>query len=300
MITHSKDSTVTYIENKYPDLFLLRLNIDQIASYQINISDRGCTITTNQWNTNLEDAHAVYYRKIAYPDLSTYDKGLRPLMAKELLALTEGLVETFGKRCLTRPSILKRAENKIVQLQIAKKIGFRLPLSSITNNDRSAQAFVTSQTSIVKPLATGKLSTLGQEYILQTNLVPPSELPVNLSHCPSYFQAYIPKDYELRVTIVDKQVFAVKIEAGNDVDWRKSYSSNIYEVIDLPESITSQCFEFMKALKINFGAFDFIVLNGEYYFLEVNPNGQWLWLEEALNIKISNAIVHYLEGGDCE
>ncbi|WP_458411474.1 hypothetical protein ACNQFZ_11425 [Schinkia sp. CFF1] len=294
LITHSQDSTVSYIEKNNPTLFLFRLNVDQIDSYHINISHKGSSIRTNQWEISLEDVHGVYYRKTVYPDLSKYDLEIRSLVAKELFSLVEGLAETYGKRCLSRPSVLKRAENKIVQLQLARDLGFRLPLSLVTNHDQSAQAFVAPQSSIVKPLATGKLVTTKGNFIIQTNIIPPNHPPVQLSHCPSYFQAFVPKDYELRITIIDRQVFAVRIDAGNDIDWRKSYNSNTYQIVDIPEEITSKCISMMEALQLHFGAFDFIVSDGDYYFLEVNPNGQWLWLEQELNLHISNAIIQYL------
>ncbi|OUS77251.1 hypothetical protein B1748_08895 [Paenibacillus sp. MY03] len=294
IITHSQDSTVSYIEKTYPRLYSFRLNTDKIDSYQISISGTGSTIRSSQWEISLENVHAIYYRKIVYPDLSDYDKEVRPLIAKELFGLIEGLAETFGDRCLSRPSLLKRAESKIVQLQLAKKLGFQLPLSLVTNHDQSAQAFVAPQPSIVKPLATGKLTTSIGDFIIQTNIIPSDEPPAHLSHCPSYFQAYVSKDYELRVTIIDTQVFAVRIDAGNEIDWRKSYESNTYLIVDIPEDITQKCFAMMKALQLHFGAFDFIVSGGEYIFLEINPNGQWLWLEQELNLHISNAIVQYL------
>lgn len=51
----------------------------------------------------------------------------------------------------------------------------------------------------------------------------------------------------------------------------------------------------MDAFNLMFGAFDFIVTpRNEWVFLEVNPNGQWLWLERSLNLNISQKIVEYL------
>lgn len=297
VISHSKDSTVSYLEKSYPDLPLFRLNADQIDTYQINITDNNSIIRTCHWELSLEKVSGVYYRKISYPDLSEYDSELRPLMVKEIMGLLEGIAETYGIRCLSRPSFLKRAENKVVQLKLARDLGFLLPPSLITNHDYSAQAFVISKPSIVKPVASGKLITPVGDFIIQTNIIPPNHPPVQLSHCPSYFQTYVKKDYELRITIVDSQVFAVRIDAGDDIDWRKSYKDNTYYSVDVPEEIKRKCFSMMKAFNLHFGAFDFIVSNGDYYFLEVNPNGQWLWLEEELHLGISNAIIQFLRQG---
>ncbi len=52
----------------------------------------------------------------------------------------------------------------------------------------------------------------------------------------------------------------------------------------------------MKKLGLVFGCFDFIVTpDNEYYFLEVNEQGQFLWIEEVNpDIKILDAFVNLL------
>ncbi|MNJ78669.1 hypothetical protein D3C77_764810 [compost metagenome] len=54
----------------------------------------------------------------------------------------------------------------------------------------------------------------------------------------------------------------------------------------------------MKSLQIDFGAFDFIKSGDDFYFLEVNPNGQWLWLEVNLGISNSSSIIQLLKKGE--
>ena len=48
---------------------------------------------------------------------------------------------------------------------------------------------------------------------------------------------------------------------------------------------------------MKFGVFDFVVKDNEYYFLEINANGQWAWLEKELNIDISSSLFNYLSEG---
>ncbi|MNT18172.1 hypothetical protein D3C72_1533580 [compost metagenome] len=116
---------------------------------------------------------------------------------------------------------------------------------------------------------------------------------------PSYFQEYSSKSGgEYRVTIVDREFVAVRIDSDHPVDWRKNNAFNRYELVDFPHSIIQKCYNLMDRLGISFGAFDFIYNGIEYFFLEVNPNGQWLWLEQELKMPISELIVHYLERED--
>lgn len=115
---------------------------------------------------------------------------------------------------------------------------------------------------------------------------------------PSYFQKYIGKEGgEYRITIIGREVFSVRIDSSNPIDWRKSDSINQYNKVEIPQHILTSCFNLMEELSIPFGAFDFIQSGSEFYFLEVNPNGQWLWLEEQLGLPISRSIVDYLQKG---
>ncbi|HHJ5466159.1 TPA: hypothetical protein ACQPPL_004417, partial [Enterobacter hormaechei] len=81
----------------------------------------------------------------------------------------------------------------------------------------------------------------------------------------------------------------------NKIDWRKNNNKIQYELIDIPNKIRKQCFNLMKKLDISFGCFDFIVMQDKWYFLEVNANGQWVWLEVELGLDISSKILRHLQ-----
>lgn len=122
----------------------------------------------------------------------------------------------------------------------------------------------------------------------------------------SYVQEYIPKAFELRVTVVANNIFACKIESQHladdegKIDWRQGYEHGLrYEPYELPDDIAQKCITFLERMRLNFGAFDFIVTpSGEYVFLECNPNGQWLWIEMETGLKISEAIADALATGE--
>ena len=135
-------------------------------------------------------------------------------------------------------------------------------------------------------LQSGELDTIPEEAFLQT---------------VSFVQEYVPKDFELRVTVVDETVFATKInsqdlpEDKGKIDWRQGYDSGLdLEEYRLPESICKQCSTLVHAMGLNFGCIDLIAKpDGELVFLECNPNGQWLWVELATGQKISEAIADF-------
>ena len=115
-------------------------------------------------------------------------------------------------------------------------------------------------------------------------------------------QDYVDKAFELRVTVVDGEAFACKIDSQamdedkGKTDWRQGLDHGIrHEVFPLPDRVTAFCNKFLKRMHLNFGSFDFIVTpSGEYVFLECNPNGQWLWVEIETGMNISQAIAECL------
>jgi len=98
------------------------------------------------------------------------------------------------------------------------------------------------------------------------------------------------------------KVFACKIDSQilgenkGKIDWRQGYDYGLkHEVYDLPWEIEEQCCSYLEQLGLNFGCFDIIVTpQNEYVFLECNPNGQWLWIEQKTGLKISESIAKCL------
>lgn len=293
IITSSFDKTVDYIIKKFDQDNFIRLNVDELHSTLISINKKNdFKVTLQSELFNIEDlfneVHSIYYRKLFLPKLNDYGEQYHIYMQKEIYSFITGIVDSFEGKVLTTPSILRKVENKIFQLSIATKLNFLLPNSLISNNEKEANKF-NDHDIIGKPLATGKLTLT---TATGSNIIKHKIKDINLS--PTYFQSYIPKDYELRVTVVGDKFYCVKIIAENKIDWRQDSDKNKYELIDTPLIVKKQCQEFMKTCNLNFGAFDYIVYNSEYYFLECNPNGQWLWLELELKLDISTTLVKFL------
>ena len=102
----------------------------------------------------------------------------------------------------------------------------------------------------------------------------------------NYIQKYIPKKREWRITIVGEHVFPCVLESqdteGGQEDWRKiNYQSIKHYHEELPKLIKEYVKDYVNRLNMPFGAMDLIETpDGQWYFLECNPNGQWLWIQE--------------------
>ena len=115
----------------------------------------------------------------------------------------------------------------------------------------------------------------------------------------NYFQSKIEKRCDVRATFVGEKCYAVAIDSQSledtCVDWRKGEHVLRHTPIELPYDIRTKCLHMLAKLGLNFGAIDFVIdEQGNYVFLEINPNGQWAWIEHMTGLPISKEIVKCL------
>lgn len=113
----------------------------------------------------------------------------------------------------------------------------------------------------------------------------------------------LPKKVELRITVVGDHVFPAAISYAHAeraaVDWRTAYQDLRYGIHQLPQGIHYKCLALVHKLGLSFAAFDMIVTpDDRYVFLELNPNGQWQWIERATGFLINEMLVDLLVGGE--
>jgi glutathione synthase/RimK-type ligase-like ATP-grasp enzyme len=198
---------------------------------------------------------------------------------------------------------IREAENKIYQLVLAKKIGFRIPKTMITNYNDSAYQFIKTNrfNCILKPIRSGFVDDPDNPRVIFTNKINKSKVKElkRIKYCPSIFQNNIEKEADVRVTVVGEKLFPVKIESQeyeeSRIDWRRGTNIISHKYIELPKIISRQCINLVKHLNLIFGAIDLVIdKEGNFYFLEINPNGQWAWIEKRLNLPISQEIATLL------
>ena len=82
---------------------------------------------------------------------------------------------------------------------------------------------------------------------------------------------------------------------GVDGDWRKEKENVVFTEIEIPKEIKQKCIEIVSKLGLSFGGIDLILHNNEYYFIEVNPTGEWAWLVNKAGLQIDKSICDYLQ-----
>ena len=295
VVTSSFDETVTYLTSKFSNsVKFFRINVDCISEYHINLYENGWEILSDDFCIIKDDIDSIYYRKPAFPKLDEFERKYWNLIKQDVYTLITGIIESFEGKVLSKPSRLLVAENKAYQYLLVQKLNLLMPQSYIGNSIYFYNKFA-DKDSIIKPLSQGKvLSDYGNELYF-TSKLDNDKSNINISKTPVYIQEKINKIYDVRIIVIDGFVFAIKIDAAGVLDWRVDYSNHQYSLITPPQDIVDECKKVLSCLSLSFGAFDYVVTQkNEWIFLEVNPNGQWLWLEQALKLNISEKIINYL------
>jgi glutathione synthase/RimK-type ligase-like ATP-grasp enzyme len=145
----------------------------------------------------------------------------------------------------------------------------------------------------------------GRELVVFTSPVKPEDLTdlSGLSLCPATFQEMIPKALELRATVVGDRVMSASIDSQSSEraanDWRRDGLRLIqdWRPYQLPQEVEEKILRLMDYFVLNYGAVDIIVTpDGRHVFLEVNPAGEFFWLERSPGLPISDAIADVLLG----
>lgn len=246
-----------------------------------------------------KEVKSAWYRRPNFLNLGIKDPVQRGYAEEEIKNLMEGLWMSMPDIFwLSNPADLNRARKKIYQLFLAREMGFAVPKTIITNNPEIVKKFYDEcRGKIIFKAIQGELLNYGEKSLsIPTTFITDRHLK-NLGlieRTPALFQEHIDRAYELRITVVGDKIFPVKIAPLADlspfVDWRypELMEKLSYSLITLPDNISSFCFWLVRKLNLSFGAIDFMVgKNGEVYFLEINPGGQWYWLEDR-----TGALIH--------
>jgi glutathione synthase/RimK-type ligase-like ATP-grasp enzyme len=208
-----------------------------------------------------------------------------------------GLFASLQTLWVGQPLTLRRAEVKALQLAEASKAGLATPATLISNDPERAAAFVEAlggTDCAVKPLIATRVDGDDGARLPLTTILPRDHTLEAVAVAPNIFQPYTEKAYELRCVVMGERIFTAKLDSqaheSTRMDWRGGAVGEDevrWEVSDIPERVQAALHRLMRSFDINFASIDMIVTpDGEFVFLDLNPNGQWLWLEEELGLPL--------------
>ena len=309
------------------DVPYFRLNTDCLAKdYEITFKGDGesCLLRlknlVNNKVVNFDEITAIWERRPSQPELEHIDSNnFADVLFDEFDELRWWL-RTFIEppRVLGNVKLDRVNENKFYQIATASKVlersgisEIKVPPTLVSNNRLEIIEFISNNSNserfALKPIyADSVLIDDDKELVFWTGAHEKqeilSELKSDIISCPIHLQPYLEKQYELRVTLIAEDVITCKIESqkleknNGREDWRKAPAELVQtQFVETPKPISEFCKFYSNAIGTNFGCFDFIFSqDGTYFFLECNPNGQWMWLEDDCGAPISSSIASYL------
>ncbi|MGH3931818.1 MAG: ATP-grasp ribosomal peptide maturase [Pseudonocardiaceae bacterium] len=263
-------------------------------------------LTNEHHSVRLEEIRSIWYR---HPSHFVFDDRMsgpeRRHAAAEARCGVGGVLGSLDVLWVNHPSRESDAL-KPRQLDVARRCGLTVPETLISNDPHSVRDFAKA---INQPLAAKNLSTAviaesGRLQAAFTRRLEPAALDYlgGVETTAHLFQAFIPKAFEARVTVVGEHIFGAAIHAGSDaarLDFRADYDSLTYSVLEPPEHVKAGIRAFMASFGLIFGAFDFAITpDDEWIMFECNPFGQYGWLENELGFPITQSLAELLAKGE--
>ncbi len=303
----SVDFVVKELRQRHQEFLRINTEIFPKSNCSVSFPDfkymisNGCEIFN--LNNNLK---SVFFRRPGKPfeDFEKKHKNLTPELKharEQWHAFIEGMLCINNVLWINNPNYNDIMENKILQLKKASEIGFNIPKTCITSDKNEAEKFLNKCKGeiIAKSLYSPLIEYEKQDFFIFTNLITnfKSVSSLEIEIAPIILQEFLKEKLDYRVTVIGDKIYPVRIESSDNnvpVDWRTMKDGLKFIPTDLPKDISKKCINFVKNNNLIFGAIDLIKEKDKFYFLEINPNGEWGWLQKCADLPIAETISDYL------
>jgi glutathione synthase/RimK-type ligase-like ATP-grasp enzyme len=245
---------------------------------------------------DVADVDVIWYRRANMPQLaSSDDPDHRQFINSSSNAALRGVLETsFTGTWISAPAATQRAENKINQLRAAAAAGLAVPRTVISQDPAEVRDFVAAMNGAVVM----KGLRLSQRQPLLTLKVEPHQLLDDeaIRLCPTIFQEYVPGERHLRVLCAG-EIYSMAVQAP-DLDWRPNLGADA-KPFNLDSVTQQRVHRLLDILELRMGVLDFKFRGDEPVFLEINPQGQFLFMEGMAGIDLTSPFVHFLHDAAC-
>lgn len=291
-----------------------RLNANEIERWSLEALHNEPVLTLDGKVIPVDRIRSVFIR--ALPDgaafqsqakgsdaITKFAAGQRFAQFEDCIRLLSDCVPTINSIASTT-----RAQSKSLQLRIASKVGLAVPKTYVGSDPGVAAEQIRSfqrdgARACSKPIASRFLTLDGERFAGFTDLFEESDWKDidSLRACPAIIQEYVEKAYEVRIAVVGDRAFACRIDsqaAGGStaIDWRHyNIPKTPHTAYPLPAVLERRLHDFHAEFGLTLSSFDLVCrTDGEYVFLETNPFGRWLWLEDLAGLPITAAIADAL------
>ena len=274
------------IRKAYPEFRAITVDGGQFPTQMsLTIADGHWTIMTQTETVSDREVSAVWYRRPKMPrvDPAITDATARKFALNESGIALDFLAQSHDYRVVNRIESHFAANRKPYQLYVARQVGLSVPHYAISNDPRQVKRLIDAygeENVIFKPL------TPPSHIMAETRVLRPEHLAVAeaVRYAPIIFQRRVRRKAEYRVTLIGRTMFVHRLVINSAVvrelpDWRLDPTIESSDAT-IPTDVEEKLRELMRRLDLEYGAIDLIEdESGDFYFLEVNPQGQFLFNE---------------------
>ena len=267
-----------------------------------NGADRLRLVADGRGEIAIEDVGAVWYRRERPLELdpALTDPTSRLFAWSESTEALTGVWRALDCFWMNPPAADEAGQRKVRQLQLARRAGLSVPDTLITNDPSAALAFAAER--LERGVIRKAFRNIA-EAPRSTALVTSGDLSRigDVRYAPVTFQQFVPAVLDLRVIVVEDEIFAAAIRSEPEyrTDYRPGIGSAEFFPYTMPDDVASALLALHRRLGLVYGASDFRVTpDGQHVFLEVNPAGEYLFASERTGQPVPQAIAACLERHD--
>lgn len=310
IISYLKDTSTNVVcdwLNEYKIRFL-RINLeDNVCVEKIEIKGMKTTIKLSYKNQiiDLSRISFVFYRNgFLFQDFLLKTKQLFPneenlllFNSNEINTLNDFLFFQLKKKQIFN-DFCNAELNKVEVLKLASRIGLKIPQTLVTSkrkqlwkmDEESNDSIITKPLKEAVPVSINekKILPFTNKFYLRNYLMPDCFFP-------TLYQKYLDPFCELRIFYFNNEFYSIAIFFSQNpeakiVDWR-SMKSNRFTVFKLPKQVVNKLLRLVKYFKLQSASIDMILTKKfQYYFLEINPVGQFHFLSHHGNFNLEKKI----------
>lgn len=278
---------------------IFRINRNEnvvVENILVNNQDVSCKVKIKENSIDIFDVGSYFYRhgelKLDFK-ITKENEWTAKFLSQEWETLSDFLVMLLEKKKFLG-NYFAGNPNKLIQLEMAKECGLNIPTTCITSLKSVLSNYKAKEQWITKAIQ--------ENFFTSTQIVSDDKVnAISDTFFPSLIQTNIDKKYELRIFFINNDYYAMAIFSQADeqtkVDFRNYNLSkpNRNVPFKLPFEILNKLKSLMKTMNLNTGSIDMIVdKNNDYYFLEVNPVGQFGMVSYPCNYHLEKKIAQYL------
>jgi hypothetical protein len=237
----------------------------------------------------------IWWRRVGFPQQipsTITDPAHVDVIENDCRASLSGLLlNEFRGTWINHPINTALAENKLVQLRVAQHAGFRVPRTLVSQDPTAIRHFCEwlDYKVVVKPVRGTRKTRMF------TNMITPAHLTCDDSTalCPAIYQEYVSGDRHVRVQCFGDAVYSVMIKS-QDLDWRANIGVPLTPM-ELAEDVKTLLRNVLKLLGLKMGVVDLkLTPEGEPVWFEINPQGQFLFVEGLSGLDLTSAFTDFL------